>query len=136
MTALEFLELVRRSQLVDAEALHQLLKLPNDGDAIAVLMIQAGLLTEWQADKLLAGKFKGFLLGDYTILDHHEKTAVSQNYLAEHTQEKHKVVLAVAPPNGAADAAFAKHFREAIATGLERWHGSVRFVVLPYDDAV
>lgn len=78
MTALEFLELVRRSQLVDAEALHQLLKLPNDGDAIAVLMIQAGLLTEWQADKLLAGKFKGFLLGDYTILDHHEKTAVSQ----------------------------------------------------------
>ena len=77
--AQSFLDFVRRSQLVEEDQLDKFLaeylktndgKLPERQEALSEAMIEAELITDWQADKLLAGKHKGFILGKYKLLRH------------------------------------------------------------------
>ncbi len=120
MTANEFLDLVRRSQLVEEDQLTKFLggltaknglKLPDAPDKLAAAMIAANLITEWQAEKLLAGKHKGFMLGKYKLLRHLGKGGMSQVYLAEHTLMKRKVAIKVLPQNRVEDATYLERFR-------------------------
>ena len=120
MTANEFLDLLRRSQLVEEDQLTKLLgavaaknkhRLPEDAEPIAEAMIVAGILTEWQAEKLLAGKHKGFMLGKYKLLRHLGKGGMSQVYLAEHMLMKRKVAIKVLPSNRVEDSTYLERFR-------------------------
>jgi hypothetical protein len=99
MTGVQFLDLLRRSQLADEKCLSGILSAHDDAEQLATMMVTAGVLTRWQADNLLSGRWKGFILDEYTFLRHFRKTAISQEYVAEHTVTKDKVILAVAPPN-------------------------------------
>ena len=74
-----FLDLVRRSRLVEEDqlnaALSELKRLsgeqpPADADRVASHLVEAGLLTRWQADRLLEGRHQGFFLGKYKLLEH------------------------------------------------------------------
>src|SRR6185295_3941543 len=49
------------------------------------------------ADRLAAGKYKGFQLGSYLILDHLMNGGMGQVYLAEHTAMRRLVALKVLP---------------------------------------
>ncbi|MGB9689205.1 hypothetical protein [Thermogutta sp.] len=68
MTVEQFLDLVKRSQLVEADQLQKVVKqwLPPEGSSsltaeeLADKLVEAGLLTRWQAGKLLEGRYKGF----------------------------------------------------------------------------
>ena len=121
-----FLDLVRRSQLVDTEELDRAVEevradlggdLPDDQEELAKLLIEAGLLTQWQVDKLLVGKYKGFTLGKYKLLGHLGKGGMSSVYVAEHTLMKRKVAIKVLPPSRVEDATYLERFRiEARAT--------------------
>lgn len=120
MTANDFLDLLRRSQLVEEDQLTKTLgslaaangqRVPDDADKLSALMIDAGLLTEWQAEKLLAGKHKGFMLGKYKLLRHIGKGGMSQVYLAEHTLMKRKVAIKVLPANRVEDSTYLERFR-------------------------
>ena len=120
MTANEFLDLLRRSQLVEEDQLTKILgavaaknkhRLPEDAEPIAEAMIAAGILTEWQAEKLLAGKHKGFMLGKYKLLRHLGKGGMSQVYLAEHMLMKRKVAIKVLPSNRVEDSTYLERFR-------------------------
>ena len=120
MTASDFLDLVRRSQLVEEDQLTKFLgglaakngrKVPEDYDKVAQAMVAAGLLTEWQAEKLLAGKHKGFRLGKYKLLRHLGKGGMSQVYLAEHVLMKRKVAIKVLPQNRVEDSTYLERFR-------------------------
>jgi hypothetical protein len=125
MTAAEFLDLLLRSQLVDGDGLRKFCKLPDNPDEIAIAMVKADLLTDWQAEKLLRGKWKGFTLGEYVLLDHFGKTRVGQEYVAEHRQLKHKVVLAVAPANRVADSTYLEQFRTETGINELRYDNGV-----------
>jgi len=101
-----FLDLLRRSQLVEEHQLTEFLgalassngdRIPNDADRLAGFMVDAGLLTEWQSEKLLGGKYKGFILGDYKLLRRLDKDGMSQVYLAENTLVKRKMAIKVLP---------------------------------------
>lgn len=116
----DFLDLLRRSQLIEEEQLSKFLadlalrhggQIPEANEKIAAALISAGLLTEWQADKLLAGKHKGFLLGKYKLLRHLGKGGMSQVYLAEHVLMKRKVAIKVLPANKVGDATYLERFR-------------------------
>lgn len=115
----EFVELVRRSGLVEEDQLAKCLaeaeknagKKPSTNDEIAQVLIQADLLTDWQAEKLLAGKHKGFMLGKYKLLRMLGKGGMSSVYLAEHTLMKRKVAIKVLPKNRVADTTYLQRFR-------------------------
>ncbi|MBY0456274.1 MAG: serine/threonine protein kinase, partial [Gemmataceae bacterium] len=52
--------------------------------AAAANLVAAGLLTRFQADRLLAGRTDGFQLGQYVILDQIGRGALSRVYKARH----------------------------------------------------
>jgi serine/threonine protein kinase len=120
VTANKLLDLVRRSGLVDEAKLTAFLEKvrTKHGDAaiddqprMADLMVEDGLVTRWQADKLLAGKHKGFRLGKYKLLGQIGKGGMSSVYLAEHELMKRRVAIKVLPQNRVNDSSYLERFR-------------------------
>ena len=120
VTANKLLDLVRRSGLVDEAKLTAFLDKMRvkHGDAViddqprlADLMVEDGLVTRWQADKLLAGKHKGFRLGKYKLLGEIGKGGMSRVYLAEHELMKRRVAIKVLPQNRVNDSSYLERFR-------------------------
>jgi eukaryotic-like serine/threonine-protein kinase len=120
VTANKFLELVRRSGLVEEARLASFLDKTSrdqgeaaleDQDRLAKLMIEEGLVTQWQADKLLSGKHKGFRLGKYKLLGQIGKGGMSSVYLAEHELMKRRVAIKVLPQNRVGDSSYLERFR-------------------------
>ena len=79
-------------------------------------LIDAGLLTKWQCDKLLEGRHKGFFLGKYKLLDHLGTGGMSSVYLAQHTLMRRNVAIKVLPQTRVKDTSYLARFhREARA---------------------
>lgn len=120
VTVSKFLELLRRSGLVDEPKLTAFLEKSSktygesaleDQNRLAELMIEANLITRWQADKLLAGKHKGFRLGKYKLLGQIGKGGMSSVYLAEHELMRRRVAIKVLPQNRVNDSSYLERFR-------------------------
>jgi len=118
--AQSFLDLVRRSQLIEEDQLDKFLaeltarqggSLPEDQEKLAEAFVEADLITQWQAEKLLAGKHKGFVLGKYKLLCQLGKGGMSTVYLAEHMLMKRKVAIKVLPANRVQDSTYLERFR-------------------------
>lgn len=120
-----FLELVRRSRLVEPEALDRVVdSLPRGADGrptidsqeFAQKLISQQLLTDWQANKLLEGRYKGFFVGRYKLLGHLGTGGMSAVYLAEHSRLKRLDAVKVLPSNRVNDSSYLDRFyREARA---------------------
>jgi hypothetical protein len=100
MTASNYLDLVKRSGLVEEKVLSLLFPSPLEGEAqdaqlISNVLVKSGLITGWQAAKLLAGKYKGFTLGKYKLLSHLQERG--QRYLAEDTTTTARVIIRTMP---------------------------------------
>src|SRR5689334_18922584 len=102
----KFLDLVRRSGLVEEDQLTESLgavesqrgqEALDDADILAEHMVQTGLITQWQADRLLEGRHKGFFLGKYKLLNHLGTGGMSSVYLAEHVKMQQKRAVKVLP---------------------------------------
>lgn len=124
MTVEQFVDLLKRSQLIEADQLQRVLKehLPPNSEetitaeALAEKLIAAGHLTRWQCDKLLEGRYKGFFLGKYKLLDHLGTGGMSSVYLAEHVLMQRRVAIKVLPKHRVQDASYlARFLREAKA---------------------
>ena len=120
VTSERFLEIVEKSRLVEPRALEAFkvkLKakygeaLPEDAAKVAAAMRKAGLVTEWHTDKLLAGKYKGFFLGKYKLLEHIGSGGMSSVYLAEHTRMHDKRAIKVLPRTRVKDATYLARFQ-------------------------
>lgn len=121
VTSSQFLSLVEKSQLLDADALQKALAevepLPNDPERIAAQLLDRGLITDWHADLLLRGKYKGFFLGKYKLLSHIGTGGMSSVYLAEHAVSHQPRAIKVLPKNRVNDTSYLERFqREAMAT--------------------
>ncbi len=118
-TVESFLNLVRQSRLVDADRLEQLIAtLPADGDSqsVADALVAAEALTDWQADKLLKGKHKGFFLGKYRLQSLLGKGGMSSVYLADHVLMRRRCAIKVLPHKKVNDTSYLERFhREAQA---------------------
>jgi serine/threonine-protein kinase len=119
----KFLELLKRSGLVGKEQLTRALAeikaegTPlEDAEELANRLVDRGLLTRWQANKLLEGKSKGFFLGRYKLLGHIGTGGMSSVYLAEHTLMQRRVAIKVLPQKRVNDSSYLPRFyREARA---------------------
>jgi eukaryotic-like serine/threonine-protein kinase len=124
-TVAELLDRLRKSGLVPTDRLEGFLAgLQTAGPPLTpagVLnrLVTAGMITRFHADKLAAGKYKGFNLGSYLILDQLGMGGMGHVYLAEHTAMRRLVALKVLPPTMHEENPVARErfFREARAAG-------------------
>ena len=116
----DVLNLIRRAGLADDSVLDQLAQkgeIVGSAPDTATRLVKAGILTPFQAKLLLQGKYKGFRLGPYKILDQLAKGGMGQVYLAVHVTMRRRVALKVLPSWQASDTANVERFyREARAS--------------------
>ncbi|MBN9122469.1 MAG: serine/threonine protein kinase, partial [Planctomycetes bacterium] len=142
----ELIDRLRKSKLVPADRLEGFLAaLQTAGSAetpetLLDRLVAAGMITRFHADKLAAGKYKGFQLGDdrYLILDQLGSGGMGQVFLAEHTQMKRLVALKVLNPQvfETDPVARERFFREARAAGTLDHPNIVRIYDLCQDGKI
>ncbi len=142
---LDLLERIRKSGLVSAGDLQPYMLLGiQEPKVILGRLVEEGLLTDFQSERLAAGKYKGFLLGSYKILGRLGQGGMGQVYLAEHATMRRFVALKVLPASVTEnDVAKERFFREARAAAaldhpnivrvfdLNR-EGKVHYLVMEY----
>lgn len=118
-----FLAVMKRSALLSEEQVDSALErfraseeAVDDAKAFATFLVKNKQLTVWQAEKVLQGKHKGFVLGRYRLLSLLGKGGMSSVYLAEHMVMKRHCALKVLPAKRVNDASYLGRFhREAQA---------------------
>ena len=149
----ELLQLIRKSGMIDEGKLAGYLErrtagrgLPEDPREASDAMIRDGLLTAFQAEQFLLGKWRGFTIGKYKLLERVGVGGMGQVFLCEHMFMKRRVAIKVLPPAKAEQpAALGRFYREARAAGalehpnIVRTHdidqdGNLHFIVMEYVD--
>jgi eukaryotic-like serine/threonine-protein kinase len=132
-----FLERVERSGLVEEDQLLALLrnlKLHDRAgekaladDVVANRLVETGLVTQWQCDRLMAGRYRGFFLGKYQLQDFLGGGGMSQVYLAEHILMRRRVAIKVLPGHLVEQSIYVDRFyQEVQAAALLNHHNIVR----------
>ena len=119
----EFLDLVRKSGVVDEKRLQAQLsslraagQLPPEPGKLALQLIRDGVLTHFQAEQFLQGKWRRFTIGKYKVLERLGSGGMGSVYLAEHMMMRRRVAVKVLPAAKAEDAsALERFYREARA---------------------
>jgi len=149
----ELLQLIRKSGMIDEGKLTGYLErrtagrgLPDDPREASDAMVRDGLLTAFQAEQFLLGKWRGFTIGKYKLLERVGVGGMGQVFLCEHMFMKRRVAIKVLPPAKAEQpAALGRFYREARAAGalehpnIVRTHdidqdGNLHFIVMEYVD--
>lgn len=118
-----FLELVNKSGVVDptrlaayVEKLRAAKTLPTDAAKLAGVLVRDAVLTQFQAQQLLSGKWKGFFIGKYKVLEKLGSGGMGTVYLAEHKFMKRRVAIKVLPKTRALEpSSLERFYREAKA---------------------
>jgi serine/threonine protein kinase len=97
-------DLCRRCGVVDLQRLESYLTnerataaLAEGPAPLADLLVREGMLTSFQAQHLLQGKHRGFLLGKYKLLELLGPAGVGQVFLGEHQTTGERVAIQVLP---------------------------------------
>src|SRR5581483_2105836 len=135
----DFLDLVRRSGVIEDRRLDTFLQrqgaLPPEPPKVAGLLVQEGLLTQFQAEQLLAGKWKRFTIGKYKVLERLGSGGMGSVYLCEHKLMRRRVAVKVLPSAKAEDpSARERFYREARAVAALDHPNIVRAYDIDQDD--
>jgi serine/threonine protein kinase len=149
----ELIQLIRKSGMIDEQKLTAYLSrrqltrgLSTDPREFADEMVADGILTNFQCEQYLLGKWRGFTIGKYKLLERIGVGGMGQVFLCEHMFMKKRVAVKVLPPAKADQpAALGRFYREARAAGsLDHPNvvrtqdidqdGNLHFIVMDYVD--
>ncbi len=147
----DLLELIRKSGMLEDARLNSYVQGqsgydPANAVAFAETMVKDGVLTEFQKEQFLLGKWRGFTIGKYKLLERIGVGGMGQVFLGEHMFMKRRVAIKVLPPAKAEQpSALGRFYREARAAGslehanIVRTHdidqdGNLHFIVMEYVD--
>jgi serine/threonine protein kinase len=151
-TIAAFLDIGYKSGLLEQAAVEQLQSglnghAPSTPRDLVKVLIDHGLLTRFQAEKLLSGRWRGFVIADkYRLLERLGQGGMGAVYLCEHMRMGRRVAIKVLPLHQAKDPACLERFyREARAVArldhpnIVRAHDvdcedKLHFLVLEYVD--
>src|SRR5690349_6616166 len=140
----EFLDLVQKSGVADGSRIEALVQkhradgtLPAELGKFATLMVRDGLLTYFQADQLLQGKWKRFFIGKYKVLERIGTGGMGQVFLCEHKLMRRRVAVKVLPAAKAADpSSLERFYREARAVAALDHPNIVRAYDIDQDEGL
>ncbi|MBL8822092.1 MAG: protein kinase [Planctomycetia bacterium] len=98
----QFFSVLQKSALLDEETFEiwrNRVPMPTDARTLASVMVRDGVLTKYQGNRLLQGKYHGFVVGPYTILDLLVEGKSDASFLAWHHAMNRKVALKVVKQN-------------------------------------
>lgn len=149
----ELIKLIRKSGMVDEPRIDAYLEKVKQSPSanpevrkLAGSMVKDGLLTYFQAEQFLLGKWRGFTIGKYKLLERIGFGGMGQVFLCEHLYMRRRVAIKVLPPAKAEEpAALGRFYREARAAAaldhpnIVRTHdidqdGNLHFLVMEYVD--
>lgn len=112
-TAGDLVELIRRGDVADAERLDEFLRqlpeLPGTPQELARTLVQHEILSRFQAEHLLQGKYKGFHVGEYRVLQPIGTGGMAAVYLCQHPDGR-RVAVKVLNKDRAEDSEVRKRF--------------------------
>src|SRR2546421_1855281 len=150
----ELVDLSQKSGILDRKGLDDYLQRVRSGPAVptgpqdlAAAMVRDGLLTRFQADQLLKGRWRNFLIGGkYKLLERIGEGGMGAVFLCEHMRLKRRVAVKVLPTAQAQSDGVVERFeREARAVAaldhpnIVKIHdvdhdGKVHYLVMEYVD--
>ena len=109
MSVEQFLKLMVSSRLSNKQEADEILaryreqsgevNTPDNVEAFCKFLITTNLVTDWQCSKLRAGKWKGFYLGNYLLLDQIGKDEQFAYFRARDTRDGKLVRMTITPIN-------------------------------------
>ncbi len=155
VTADDLLAVLGKSRLLETAEIDEYLRrqqaqtaLPDTSAGLAELLVRDGILTRFQADNLLKGKWMRFFIGPYKVLEAIGTGGSGVVYLCEHGRMRRKVAVKVLLAEKARDANSLERFnREARAAAALNHPNIVRafdvgqedrfhYLVMEYVDGV
>ncbi len=117
-SAKNLLKLLEKSGIAEQESIKESLGTLSEkvaGRAVGTKeltahLIESGIITQWHADKLLAGKYKGFFLDKYKLLGLLGTGGMSSVYLAESKNTRQKRAIKVLPKKKVSDKSYLDRF--------------------------
>lgn len=114
-----FIECLQKSNLLTVDALRLHLRAYSktsdqglsDASQVGRYLVDQQLITKWHCKKLLSGRYRGFFLGDYKLLEHLGSGGMSSVYLAEHCDGGQKRAIKVLPRSRVGDRSYLDRFR-------------------------
>ena len=140
-SAKNLLKLLEKSKLADPDQLKVSLSSLSEKAAgrtigqqeLAEHLIESGIITQWHADKLTKGKYKGFFLDKYKLLGHLGTGGMSSVYLAESKSTGQKRAIKVLPKKKVSDKSYLDRFyREGKAAASLNHPNVVRIYAVSY----
>jgi serine/threonine protein kinase len=125
LSSTSFLQMLAQSGLLNSEQMtfveRRTLSITSDTFAdvsaqeITIWLLKRRLITPWHAEKLIQGRFRGFFLGDYKLLNRVAKGGMSTVYAAENRKSREVHALKVLPPSKSGEASYLQRFQREAA---------------------
>ncbi|MEZ6130070.1 MAG: FHA domain-containing serine/threonine-protein kinase [Planctomycetaceae bacterium] len=128
--ATDFLELLERSELLSAAQVRKAVEkfeltddlLPED---VARKLVQARVLTPFQAERLLEGRYRGFVIDGYRVREVLGVGGMGCVYIAEDRDQDRKIALKVMSTKHSVDAGMLARMKLEARAGMQIKHPNV-----------
>jgi serine/threonine protein kinase/formylglycine-generating enzyme required for sulfatase activity len=100
-------------------------KRPTDGAGFSQVLVDRGLLTHFQGERLLQGKGSSLILGEYVLLDSIGAGGMGQVFQARHRRMDRLVAIKLLPSQMMQDEAAVKRFEREVRAAAKLSHPNI-----------